>query len=732
MKEQGVSVSVCWPLLVAALAGISTMPVMAATTGSGAWGPVISMPAVPVGAANLANGKILTWSSYNPYMFEYAVDHGQTYTSTFDPLTNSSSLRLVDETQHDMFCTGSALLPDGRVMVSGGSSAAPTSLYESGGNSWARDDDVNITRAYHSNTVLADGSVLTLGGSWLELYTGNAGNRTAELWTEADGWKVLNGIPADSMETNDRLGPYRSDNHMWLFTVAGGKVLHAGPSKRMHLLDASGNGSFSVVGNRADDGDAMNGSAVMYDIGKVLTTGGAPHYENSDATDSAFIVETNGSTVTSRRIQDMDYERAYHNTVVLPNGEVVVIGGQAYPVPFSDAQSAMVTELWSPETEQFRSIAPLQEPRNYHSVALLLPDGRVLAGGGGLCGDCSTNHANVEILTPPYLLNSNGSGKNRPVILSAPASAAHGDQISVRTDSPIDSLVMMRSSAVTHTVNNDQRRVPLSFTVGANNTYTAQLPSDPGVLLTGNYMLFALYQNETPSVSTLINVTLTPSPKCNARTVTVDLSKGQVPTNGNDVILGTSASETIDGLDGHDFICGGGGDDIIHGGNGWDWISGGDGNDIIYAGANSDRVFGGGGDDEIYGSWGNDRLYGQGGNDKIYGEQGNDKLYGGSQNDSLDGGPGSDRMWGEAGDDLVLGGDGDDTWVDGGDGDDRVSGQNGNDIVRGGDGADKVYGGPGNDDVRAQSGDDLITDGGNGIDSCQIAPGVDVAPVRCE
>ena len=36
-------------------------------------------------------------------------------------------------------------------------------------------------------------------------------------------------------------------------------------------------------------------------------------------------------------------------------------------------------------------------PRNYHSVALLLPDGRVFSGGGGLCGPCATNHPDAQI-----------------------------------------------------------------------------------------------------------------------------------------------------------------------------------------------------------------------------------------------------------------------------------------------------------------------------------------------
>ncbi|MGT2489831.1 Kelch repeat-containing protein [Cupriavidus basilensis] len=69
----------------------------------------------------------------------------------------------------------------------------------------------------------------------------------------------------------------------------------------------------------------------------------------------------------------------------------------------------LTPELWDPATEKFQKLAAMATPRTYHSVALLLRDGRVLSGGGGLCGGCTTNHPNVEILTPPYLLNADGS-----------------------------------------------------------------------------------------------------------------------------------------------------------------------------------------------------------------------------------------------------------------------------------------------------------------------------------
>ena len=152
-------------------------------------------------------------------------------------------------------------------------------------------------------------------------------------------------------------------------------------------------------------------------------------------------------------------------------------------------------------------MAPEAEPRNYHSVAVLLPDGTVFSGGGGLCGSCSTNHPDGQIFTPPYLLNANGTLATRPTITSAPTSAATGQTITVTTGQPVSQFSMVRYGESTHSVDNDQRRIPLSIVSSSSDTYQLAIPSDPGIALPGPYMLFALNASGTPSVSTTISIT---------------------------------------------------------------------------------------------------------------------------------------------------------------------------------------------------------------------------------
>jgi galactose oxidase len=123
-----------------------------------------------------------------------------------------------------------------------------------------------------------------------------------------------------------------------------------------------------------------------------------------------------------------------------------------------------------------------------------------------LCGSCVTNHADGQIFTPPYLLNSNGTLRPRPAIATAPATASAGDTVTVNTDRVVTGFALIRLGAVTHTVNNDQRRIPLAPTVVTDTSYTVTIPADRGVVLPGYYMLFALDSAGVPSVAKMMRI----------------------------------------------------------------------------------------------------------------------------------------------------------------------------------------------------------------------------------
>lgn len=257
----------------------------------GRWSEVIPFPNIPVSAAVLPNGKLLTWSSYQPFFFEgdIGTEVSQTYTSIFDPPTRAFTPGEVISTMGDMFCSGIAYLADGRVMVNGGSSSQHTAVYDPVSNLWNAARMMNIPRGYNSTVALSTGEAFTIGGSW----AGDGSPKDGEVWKHGAGWRLTsiseNNILGD--DPIDEAQGYISegDDHPWLFAAPNGRVFHAGPSPLMNWIDTTGEGSITPAGNRGDDPYSMNGIAVMYQPGKILKTGGQPSYTDANATANTYV-----------------------------------------------------------------------------------------------------------------------------------------------------------------------------------------------------------------------------------------------------------------------------------------------------------------------------------------------------------------------------------------------------------------------------------------------------------
>jgi len=294
-------------------------------------------------------------------------------------------------------------------MITGGNigNVDATTFYNPATNEWSIGPQMATGRGYHSMTPLRDGRVFTLGGSW----SGGSFPKTAEVFNPiTNSWKTYGGIRGGgSMLTEDDDGIFHADNHMWLFDAPNGLIFHAGPSHRMHWLDLNagidGNVTESVF--RADDLHAMNGNAVMYEYGKILTLGGSKSYKGLDGvlpSRNAHVInilgaERGGPEPTVMKVGSMKHRRCFANSVILPSGEVLVVGGQAKVEVFADSDAVFETELWDPTTGNFTVLEELtlRIPRTYHSIALLMKDGRVITGGGGLCQvNCDYYSVNVS------------------------------------------------------------------------------------------------------------------------------------------------------------------------------------------------------------------------------------------------------------------------------------------------------------------------------------------------
>ncbi|CAJ0552342.1 Ff.00g063210.m01.CDS01 [Fusarium sp. VM40] len=483
-------------------------------TGIGSWGPTLDFPIVPVAAAiEPTSGKVLVWSSYRNDAFGGSPG-GVTLTSTWDPSTNVISQRTVTVTKHDMFCPGISLDGTGQIVVTGGNDAQKTSLYDSSSDDWIPGPDMQVARGYQSSATLSNGRVFTIGGSW----SGGEFEKNGEVYDPSSKtWTSLPGALVKPMLTADKQGIYRADNHGWLFGWKKGSVFQAGPSTAMNWYFTSGKGDVKSAGNRQSDRgtapDAMCGNSVMYDAvkGKILTFGGSPDYQDADATTNAHIITIDEPGKTPKTVfasNGLYYARTFHTSVVLPDGSVFITGGQQHGVPFADTTPQLTPELYVPDADTFYKQQPNSIVRVYHSISLLLPDGRVFNGGGGLCGDCTTNHFDAQIFTPNYLYNKDGTLATRPKITKVSTKSVKvGGKVTISTNGTVKQASLVRYSTATHTVNTDQRRVPLSLTNTGGNNYSFQLPNDSGIVLPGYWMLFVMDSAGVPSVASTLFVT---------------------------------------------------------------------------------------------------------------------------------------------------------------------------------------------------------------------------------
>ena len=133
-----------------------------------------------VGSSN-GNSTIARLMSYTPPATFAWVD-GAVMPTNPPPLTNGR------------WNHAATLLPNGRVLVTGGFGTNPKSavLYDAGTNVWTSAGNMSVARAFHTSTLLRNGKVLVVGG-----YDGTNSLTSIELYDPATGWstseqKVLN------------------------------------------------------------------------------------------------------------------------------------------------------------------------------------------------------------------------------------------------------------------------------------------------------------------------------------------------------------------------------------------------------------------------------------------------------------------------------------------------------------------------------------------------------------
>jgi hypothetical protein len=242
---------------------------------------------------------------------------------------------------------------------------------------------------------------------------------------------------------------------------------------------------------------------------RVAIVGGGAVGEGDAATDRIDVVDLDASgNPRYRTVARYPSPARYVSAVTLPDDQVLLTGGSRLyrGKSLSDLHR---TVLFDPATAELTQMVPNEVGRNYHSTAVLLPDGRVMTmGSDPLFGDAD-NHTpghfetRIEVFTPP-----NNYLPDRPSISHAPAALTRGDTVTLRvqTVAPIDKVRLIRPSAVTHLTDTEQRSVAAPIVRQHDGRLRVRIDASEGILPTGPYMLFVVDDRGAPSVALWVDV----------------------------------------------------------------------------------------------------------------------------------------------------------------------------------------------------------------------------------
>ena len=521
-------------------------PLQASPATSGQWSTLQPWKDVPVHLSVLPDGRLLYWGR-DKRPSDTFDEAGRSNTFIFDPFyPEISSTRVEPNTTTNLFCSGHSFLPDGKLLVSGGHrrhsdpnlplregiGEKHLNVFDYKTNSWTLlPTQMTNGRWYPYNVMLANGEIAIVAGTFEAADGSSADNTTPEVFTLGGTLRPTSSQPFPPFPFVYPFIYLAPDGRMFQASIAGDQF--------GRFLDVTNN-QWTQSDNT--EGGHNIGTSVMYDKGKVIIAAGHQRTQQGNFVASKFaeIIDINASSPIWQFTSDLNFARIHATSTLLPDGKVLVTGGTQCAgtnVINCPVGAAHQPELWDPATGAWTPMAPTPSliPRVYHSVSLLLPDGRVLVGGGGLpaatgemagttkCVGPAENtvqckhfgHKDVEYFAPPYLFETNGIPAQRPAIASAPSSVGYGQSFTVgvgdvpTSDVSPEGVVLVRLPSVTHGFNQDQRRVKLNFTPNADGlSLNVTAPLDPRECPPGPYMLFLLRNNgrNTPSVARIIRI----------------------------------------------------------------------------------------------------------------------------------------------------------------------------------------------------------------------------------
>jgi hypothetical protein len=326
-------------------------------------------------------------------------------------------------------------------------------------------------------------------------------NIVPEIYTDGAGWAARPASPHWPMYAH-------------LFLMADGRIFYSGGQY------GDNNGVkpalWNIVNNAATDvlglpfaGMRNQSASVLLPPAqdqRVMIIGGGPYdmHNQAGATGSTAIADLGVANPTYAAAAGLMMPRMHLCATLLPDRTVLVNGGSMMEESAVDA--ALDAEIYTPGVGGGAGVwamaARSRVPRLYHSVALLMPDGKVVTAGSN--PQRLTEELRIEVFWPPYLFAG-----GRPSCQPAQVEVSYGStlQADVPDAAQIASACLIRPGATTHSADSEQRLIDVPHTMAAVARLDLQLPASTNIAPPGWYLLFVVDNRGVPSEAAWLHLT---------------------------------------------------------------------------------------------------------------------------------------------------------------------------------------------------------------------------------
>jgi hypothetical protein len=440
-------------------------------------------------------------------------------------------------TPDDFFCAGHVQLPDGKVLILGGTHAYPAAngshgfegvntsyVFNPATNTYQRVNNLNVGRWYPSATELGNGDVISFGGLTAtgdgtpvtDYFKYNPGSTSDGAWLPANkidengnSWGLY---PAMILMQNGSL--FYTGSHVFGSNIKSKSDIY----NISHILDPGVPAPLIEVPGLQDDPGVMGKDMMDQSMSvllppaqsqKVLVAGGGDNLYLIPATRLTDLIDLSAAnpkyvpgpllpqgTLSNGQLEPASEGKMHISLVLLPNGMVFETGGGL----LNREDPVYEASMYNPATNKFTpGMAADPVPRGYHSSAFLLPDGRVMAIGNN--PGTGAFDLRISVYTPPYLFQG-----ARPQITSlATPYWTYGSTQRITVNQKITSAELISPASVTHSSDPNQRFVALPLTVNGTSI-GLNVTTNPDIAPPGWYMLFVTNANGVPSVAKWVHV----------------------------------------------------------------------------------------------------------------------------------------------------------------------------------------------------------------------------------